>query len=65
MEGLYGPDRHPAPRDVLEHVRRRMREMVRQVVAQSVAETCSFTEAALRICAKRPDYPDSRPYGRP
>jgi glutamate dehydrogenase/leucine dehydrogenase len=65
MEGLYGPDSHPAPQDVLEHVRRRMQELVRQVVAQSIAGTCSCTEAALRICAERSAQPDSRPYGRP
>lgn len=65
MEGLYGPDVHPSPEAVLAHVGRRMRELVGQVVAQGRADKCSLTEAALKICAERKDYPNSRPYGRP
>ncbi|MCK4838412.1 MAG: hypothetical protein KAS94_06380, partial [Desulfobulbaceae bacterium] len=65
MEGLYGPDSHPTPQEVLDHVRQRMQELVRQVVAQGVIDQYSLSEAALQVCAKRTDHPDSRPYGRP
>jgi glutamate dehydrogenase (NAD(P)+) len=65
MEGLYGPDFHPTSQEVLDHVESRMRELVQQVIDESLADKCSLREAALRICAKRKDRPDSRPYGRP
>jgi glutamate dehydrogenase (NAD(P)+) len=65
MEGLYGPDSHPAPQEVLDHVRQRMQELVRQVVEQGITDKCSLSEAALQVCAKRADHADSRPYGRP
>ena len=65
MEGLYGPDSHPAPQEVLDHVLNRMQELVHQVVTQGITDKCSLSEAALKVCANRTDHPDSRPYGRP
>jgi len=65
MEGLYGPDSHPTAQEVLDHVGNRMQELVRQVIDESHTDNCPLSEAALRICAKRQDRPDCRPYGRP
>ncbi len=64
MEGLYGPEDHPEPQDVLDHVKRRMKEMVQQVMDRAHSLGCSPAEAAQSICAAREDYPDTRPYGR-
>lgn len=65
MEGLYGPDTHPSPQQVLDHVMHRMQKLVLQVVGQSITDKCSLTKAALNVCANRTDHPDSRPYGQP
>ena len=65
MEGLYGPDHHPSPQEVLDHVRNKMQDLVRQVMIRAINERCSPTEAALKICDEREDHPNSRPYGRP
>lgn len=64
MEGLYGPDYHPTPQEVLDHVRHRMQDMVHQVVTQGKADRCSLSEAALQVCGNRVDHPGCRPYGR-
>ena len=64
MEGLYGPDHHPSPTEVLDHVRNKMQDLVRQVMTRSSKDKCSPTEAALKICEEREDHSDSRPYGR-
>ncbi|MBU0481803.1 MAG: Glu/Leu/Phe/Val dehydrogenase [Proteobacteria bacterium] len=64
MEGLYGPDEHPKPQDVLDHVKLRMKEMVKQVMERSTSLGVIPVEAALGICDEREDLPDTRPYGR-
>lgn len=65
MEGLYGPENHPAPQEVLDHIRQRMNSLVGQIMSQSLADKCSPTAAALKVCAARDDQPNSRPYGHP
>jgi glutamate dehydrogenase (NAD(P)+) len=65
MEGLYGPDQHPSPQEVLDHVRNKMQVLVKQVMKRCVKDGCTPTEAALKICNERVDHPGSRPYGKP
>ncbi|MBU0675952.1 MAG: hypothetical protein KJ950_15050 [Proteobacteria bacterium] len=65
MEGLYGPDEHPSPREVLDHVRDRMTLMVQTVMEKSRADQSSPTEAALGLCGNFRPQPGTRPYGRP
>ena len=63
MDGLFGPQEHPAPAQVLAHVERRMTDLVRLVLARSAAERISPTVAALLICAETTPRPGARPYG--
>jgi glutamate dehydrogenase (NAD(P)+) len=63
MDGLFGPEILPAPEDVLAHVDRKTRSIVRTMLQRSREENISPREAALRICAEAPLYPDARPYG--
>ncbi len=63
MDGLFGPDTLPAPEDVLAHVDRKTRSIVKTMLHRSREENISQREAALRICAEAPIYPDVRPYG--
>jgi glutamate dehydrogenase (NAD(P)+) len=65
MEGLYGPESHPSPHDVLEHVRNKMQDLIDQIMKRGAQKGITLTEAALEICEERNDHPDSRPYGRP
>lgn len=65
MEGLFAPDRHPQPEEVLAHVRERMTGLVRRVLTRSLVEHISPSRAALRICAESVPQPGTRAYGRP
>lgn len=62
MEGLFGPDSLPAAEDVLNHVDRKTRQIVRAILQRSQEDDISPREAALRLCAEAPLYPDSKPY---
>lgn len=64
MEGLFSPEEHPSPQEVLTHVKKKMQDLVRQVITLGDEKKCSLTEAALDICSSRKVYGDSRPYGR-
>jgi glutamate dehydrogenase (NAD(P)+) len=64
MEGLFAPEDHPRPDEVLAHVKTRMMELVQQVLARSRAEQISPSQAAMRICAEALPQPGTRPYGR-
>jgi glutamate dehydrogenase (NAD(P)+) len=63
MEGLFGPDELPSVQDVLNHVDRKTRAIVKNLLQRSRQDNISQREAALRICAETPLYPDTRPYG--
>jgi glutamate dehydrogenase/leucine dehydrogenase len=63
MQGLFGPDALPSVQDVLHHVDRKTRAIVKNLLQRSHEEGISPREAALRICAETPLYPDSKPYG--
>jgi glutamate dehydrogenase/leucine dehydrogenase len=63
MEGLFAPDTLPTAEDVLAHVDRRTRNIVKTMLLRSQQDNISPREAALRICAEAPLYPDTRPYG--
>ena len=63
MDGLFGPQEHPTPAQVLAHVEQRMTALVRQTLARSRADQVSPTVAALRICAETVPQPGARPYG--
>lgn len=63
MQGLFGPEEPPSVQDVLNHVDRKTRRIVKNMLQRSREEGISPREAALRICAETPLYPDTRPYG--
>jgi glutamate dehydrogenase (NAD(P)+) len=63
MEGLYGPEISPTAEEVLEHVDRKTRQIVKTMLERSQQDNISPREAALRLCAEAPLYPDTRPYG--
>ena len=63
MEGLYGPEALPSAEDVLAHIDRKTRQIVKTMLERSQQENISPREAALRLCAEAPLYPDARPYG--
>ncbi len=64
MEGLFGPSEHPAPTEVLIHVKKRMARMTKEVIKMSKDERTTPTQAALKICAQRQCRPNTRPYGK-
>jgi glutamate dehydrogenase (NAD(P)+) len=63
MQGLFGPEEPPSVQDVLNHVDRKTRRIVKNMLQRSREESISPREAALRICAETPLYPDTKPYG--
>ncbi|MCW5211354.1 hypothetical protein VU04_00395, partial [Desulfobulbus sp. TB] len=63
MEGLYGPENLPTAEEVLAHVNRKTRNIVTTMLQRSQQDNISPREAALRLCAEAPLYPDTRPYG--
>jgi glutamate dehydrogenase (NAD(P)+) len=65
MEGLFAPDEHPGPAQILAHVEQRMAGLVRRTLTRSMAEGITPTQAAWRICAEAVPQPGSRPYGTP
>lgn len=62
MEGLYGPKNLPTAEEVLAHVDRKTRNIVTTMLQRSQQDNISPREAALRLCAEAPLYPDSKPY---
>jgi hypothetical protein len=62
MEGLFGPETMPTAEDVLAHVDQKTRKIVRAILQRSQQDNISPREAALRLCAEAPLYPDSKPY---
>jgi glutamate dehydrogenase/leucine dehydrogenase len=63
MDGLFGPDKLPTVQEVLHHVDQRTRTIVCQLLQRSRQDHISQREAALRLCAETPLYPNTRPYG--
>ncbi|MDW7774479.1 MAG: Glu/Leu/Phe/Val dehydrogenase dimerization domain-containing protein [Desulfobulbaceae bacterium] len=64
MEGLFAPEEHPQPAEILAHVGRRMTRLVRRTLARSRTEKTTPALAALRICEETVPQPGTRPYGR-
>jgi glutamate dehydrogenase (NAD(P)+) len=62
MEGLFGPQDHPAPQAVLDHVEKKMMETVQKVLHRSRDEALSPTKSALKFCEEFICLPDRRPY---
>lgn len=65
MEGLFAPQEHPAPEQVLAHVEQRMAGLVQQALTRGRAEGITPTQAAWSICAESDPQPGTRPYGSP
>lgn len=63
MEGLFAPDTHPEPADVLAHVEKRMTELVRGIIDRSRHDRVSPTRAALLTCSEVVPQ-KGRPYGK-
>jgi len=63
MDGLFGPEAHPAVQDVLDHVEKRMRSIVNKVLERSRKDGITPREAALNLCSETPIFPDAKPYG--
>lgn len=65
MEGLFGPEEHPDPQEVLAHVEKRMTRLVTDILVRSRAENITPTRSAERTCAEAVSQPGIRPYGDP
>ncbi len=63
MDGLFGPEHLPTVQEVLDHVDQRTRSIVQKLLQRSRQDHISQREAALRLCAETPLYPNTRPYG--
>ncbi len=64
MDALFGPADRPSGRAVLDHVGRRMTELVAEIVGLARDRGVTTRQAALDLCASRPDPTGERPYGR-
>jgi glutamate dehydrogenase (NAD(P)+) len=65
MAGLFGPENHPGPEEVLAHVEKQMTTLVNQTLARSRSENIPPSLAALRICSEAVPVPGVKPYGDP
>lgn len=63
MEGLFAPETHPEPQEVLDHVEQRMTVLVKQILKRSKSDQCTPYSAALKTCAEIVPEPGTRPYG--
>jgi glutamate dehydrogenase/leucine dehydrogenase len=63
MDGLFGPEIQPSVQEVLNFVNKKMRKIVKKVINRSQQDGVPTREAALRLCAEAPIYPEARPYG--
>jgi glutamate dehydrogenase (NAD(P)+) len=64
MDALFGPADPPSGRSVLDQVGRRMTELVAEIVGLARDRGVTTRQAALDLCASRPDSTGARPYGR-
>jgi glutamate dehydrogenase (NAD(P)+) len=64
MDGLFGPETHPSPQEVLDLAGKRMRGIVKKILELSRQDHITPREAALRLCSQASIYPDAKPYGR-
>ena len=65
MEGLFAPEEHPQPVEVLAHVEQRMARLVNLTLARSRQGNMRPAGAARSICAEAVPQPGTRPYGTP
>ncbi len=65
MAGLFGPENHPEPAEVLAHVERQMTRLVSRTLARSMSEDITPARAALGICSEAMPEPGNKPYGKP
>ncbi len=63
MEGLFGPEEHPEPAEVIQYVKEKMAILVKQVLEKSKREKVSPTNAALSICDEVELITGQKPYG--
>ncbi len=63
MEGLYAPEHHPTPQDVLGHIEKRMKYLVKKVIQNSRSEGTPPRITALKICSESHLPGDQKPYG--
>jgi len=64
MDGLFGPIYPPSAQDVLDHVDEKMHWIIENVLNRSQRDDILPREAALKICAEAPIYPQVKPYGK-
>ena len=62
MEGLYGPEHHPSPQAVLDHVAAKMRTLVADTITLARDQRLLPSEAAYRLCRQRPFHRELPPY---
>jgi len=62
MNGLFGPDETPDPRQVLDYIARAMAEMVEKIISRSRADAITPTHAADMLCQESPAPTRQRPY---
>lgn len=62
MNGLFGPDDHPAPGQVLDYIEKKMSAMVHQVLQISQEKKITPSQAALEICDSAKNISRDKPY---
>ncbi len=63
MDGLFGPPSTPSVQDVLDSVKKKMRDIVWKVLERSQKAGISSRQAAMQLCRETPLLPDAKPYG--
>lgn len=63
MDGLFGPDEIPQPRQVLDHVARRVRQIIAELFAIAAHQNVPLRQAALEVCRRNGRIERARPYG--
>lgn len=62
MNGLFGPDEHPSPAQVLDYVQQAMSEMIGRILHYSEIQGLTPTEIAEHMVAEEPPVQRTRPY---
>ncbi len=62
MEGLYGPEHHPAADEVLEHIATKMATLVSDIITLGRSRDILLSEAAYQLCRQRPLHGHLPPY---
>ncbi len=62
MNGLFGPENHPSPSDVLRYIEKKMGSVVQTILHQSDIQQITPTKAALIFCDNAQNEERKKPY---